>query len=158
MVTHCPQLGSTLPRSVRFWKVDLTYFLVICQRLTLIWQKIKAPGPILVPVVAGVSCLDLSMIFHLRSYYNYDFMHCSYIEQSTTFENVSACSECPTMKYACSSLRRKEKYCSCSEISKVKSFGVQPKVSGINMPPKSKRTWHSNCHHVSSREKQLSNI
>lgn len=44
MVKHCPQLGSTWPRSVHFWKVKLTYFPVICQYLTLIWQKKKAFG------------------------------------------------------------------------------------------------------------------
>lgn len=44
MVKHCPQLGSTWPRSVHFWKIKLTYFPVICQYLTLIWQQKKAFG------------------------------------------------------------------------------------------------------------------
>lgn len=39
MVKHCPQLGSTWPRSVHFWKINPTYFPVICQYLTLIWQQ-----------------------------------------------------------------------------------------------------------------------
>ena len=42
MVKHCPQLGSTWPRSVHFWKVKMTYFPVICQYLTLIWQQKKS--------------------------------------------------------------------------------------------------------------------
>lgn len=44
MGKRCPQLGSTWPRSVLFWKVKLTYFPVICQYLTLIWQQKKALG------------------------------------------------------------------------------------------------------------------
>lgn len=44
MGKHCPQLGSTWPRSVHFWKVKLTYFPVICQYLTFIWQEKKAFG------------------------------------------------------------------------------------------------------------------
>lgn len=44
MVKHCPQLSSTWPRSVPSWKVNLTYSPVICQYLTLIWQKKKGFG------------------------------------------------------------------------------------------------------------------
>jgi len=59
MVKHCPQLGSTWPRSVHFWKVKLTYFPVICQYLTLIWQEKKAFGTAFV-ARSGVCFLSAS--------------------------------------------------------------------------------------------------